>query len=232
MIDWHSHILPMMDDGSRSVAQSLQMLSALSAEGISCAVLTPHFYANRDSVDSFLSRRAERAARLREEMTPGLPDLRLGAEVYYYPGIGKMEGLDRLTVEGTRLLLLEMPFSRWTEYTVKEILDLASTGGLTVVLAHIDRYLHFQKRGVLEELCDAGVLVQANASFFYELAHRRRALSLFSRGLVHFLGSDCHNMTTRPPRIAAAYRRIAKSFGPGCVNDMNEFGRGALRYIP
>ena len=53
MIDWHNHLLPNMDDGSRSVEESLAMLRAQAAQGVTTVMATPHFYANDESVASF-----------------------------------------------------------------------------------------------------------------------------------------------------------------------------------
>lgn len=57
MIDFHTHILPGMDDGSRDVRESLQMLTLESEQGVQETLLTPHFYAHFDKISSFLERR-------------------------------------------------------------------------------------------------------------------------------------------------------------------------------
>lgn len=82
MIDLHTHILPGMDDGSRDVLESLAMLEASAAQGVGLVAATPHFYAEENSPERFLSRRAEAAQRLRAALRPGLPEIRLGAEVH------------------------------------------------------------------------------------------------------------------------------------------------------
>ena len=117
MIDWHTHILPGVDDGSRDVEESIKMLSELKAQGIEYVVATPHFIANAESVDEFLKRRDEAYASLTAVAGEDLPKILCGAEVKYYPGIARMEGLEKLTVGDTRILLLEMPMAKWTKYT-------------------------------------------------------------------------------------------------------------------
>ena len=57
MIDWHSHILPGIDDGSRDVSESLALIEKLSEQGVDTVVATPHFYADDNSVDAFLEKR-------------------------------------------------------------------------------------------------------------------------------------------------------------------------------
>ena len=64
MTDIHSHILPGMDDGSRSTEESLAMLAASAAQGVRAIAATPHFYAMENSPEEFLARRAAAVARL------------------------------------------------------------------------------------------------------------------------------------------------------------------------
>ena len=225
MIDWHNHVLPKMDDGSHSVAESIAMLQAQAEQGITTVIATPHFYANDESVATFLERRSRAAQTLRENQKgDNLPALRLGAEVRYYPGISRMEGLSSLCIEGSRLLLLEMPTMRWSESMVRELIEMSGKNGICLVLAHIDRYWTLQSKSVWNRLLDSGILMQTNTSFFTAFSTRRKALSLLAEGYVHLLGSDCHNMTSRPPHIGRGLAVIQKRFGADYVCQMNEFG--------
>ena len=85
-VDFHTHLLPCMDDGSVSPLESRRMLDIMCADGVSEIVLTPHFYPDRESPDTFLSRRAESVAALRTILRLSDPRLYLGAEVAYYVG--------------------------------------------------------------------------------------------------------------------------------------------------
>ena len=230
MIDWHSHVLPALDDGSKSVDESQRMLTALKEQGIACVIATPHFHANRESVDKFLQRRQESYERLIQADNGSLPQILCGAEVRYYPGIAKMEGLERLAIDGGGILLLEMPMDKWTEYTVRELCELASTRGLTVVLAHIERYLNLQSGGVVERLCANGLLMQSNASFFNDFITRHKAFRLLMSGNIHFIGSDCHNMKERDTQIGRAYELIEKKLGSEYVSQMREYGYKMLKH--
>ena len=230
MIDFHSHILPKMDDGSRSTEESLAMLKALSNQGIETVIATPHFNANDESVDSFIKRRADSYGKLKESVQSEIPDIKLGAEVRYYEGISRLEGIEELCVEGTNLLLLEMPFGRWTEYIVKELTDISCSGKVIIVLAHIDRYLKFQKWSVFETLLENGVMMQLNASFINHFLNRRKAAWLLKSGAVQFVGSDCHNMAGRAPDIGKAYAFLKQKLGPdffgGFADIINNFSKG------
>lgn len=228
MIDWHNHILPEMDDGSHSAAESIAMMRAQAAQGVTTVIATPHFYANDESVVSFLTRRDRAAAKLREHTDDSMPTVRLGAEVRYYPGIGRMADLSALCIEGSNLLLLEMPFIRWTESMIRELIDLSGKDGICIVLAHIERYLSRQDKAVWSRLLECGILMQVNASFFSTLTTRRRALALLKDGYIHLLGSDCHNMTSRPPQIEKATRVIQRRFGADYLCQINEYGHSLL----
>ncbi|MCM1297009.1 MAG: hypothetical protein NC311_15835 [Muribaculaceae bacterium] len=222
MIDIHSHILPNMDDGSRGVEESLALLRLSAAQGIACVAATPHFYAEDNSPAEFLKRRAASAAKLRAHWEPGLPRLLLGAEVCCFEGMSRVSELDALRIEGTELLLLEMPFRPWTDRLVREVLAIQDRSGVTVVLAHVERYLPGQT-DAWDILTDAGVLTQCNANFFLRWRTRRKAMRLLNQGRIHFLGSDCHNMAARPPRLGNALEAIGAGAGEMLEENIREF---------
>lgn len=210
MTDMHCHILPGMDDGSRSTAESLAMLEASAAQGIRRIVATPHFYAMENNPEKFLSRREAAFVQLKTVWRPGLPEIKLGAEVCWFEGVSHCDDLERLRIEGTQLLLLEMPFAVWTERMIQEVRTLQSRPGITVLLAHVERYLGEQPPAVWDELLRLGVLNQCNADFFLQWRTRRRAVQMLRDGRIHFLGSDSHNMDARPPRLGKALKILSE----------------------
>lgn len=228
MIDWHSHILPEMDDGSQNTAESLSLLEMLAEQGVKTVIATPHFYANDESVENFLKRREKSYKSLSQKLTEKAPEILLGAEVRYYPGISKLDGLESLKVEKTDMIMLEMPTGKWTEYAIRELIELSSMGNIKVVLAHIERYLKQQTSDVVNRLYESGILMQVNASFFTEFAARRKALKLLENGGINFIGSDCHNIKTRPPRMEKAYEIIRKKLGTDFISQMNKYGNSVL----
>lgn len=228
MIDWHSHILPGVDDGSRNVEQSLSMIGMLADQGVRTVVATPHFYANDESVDAFLERRGAAWELLQPRLPENAPQIILGAEVRYYQGISRMENLRDLRTEGTKLLLLEMPMAQWPEYAIRELTEISGKSGIKLVLAHIDRYFDLQKRSVWDSLYESGILMQVNADYFAGWMTRGKAISLLKAGGIHFVGSDCHNTTTRAPRIGQAFGTVRKKLGDEFVNQMNGYGYAAL----
>ena len=199
MIDFHTHILPGVDDGSRSAAESIDLLSAEAQQGITRVILTPHYYAHENSPVEFLKKRYNAWKELEPHLSPELPDVRLGAEVQYFEGICAVSDIHHLRIEGTELLLLEMPFCQWTDRMVTDVLDLNDQPDTQVVLAHIERYIPMQAHGIWEQLKSYGILMQSNVSFFANWKTRHRAMSMLRRGEIDFLGSDCHNMKNRHP---------------------------------
>ncbi len=213
MIDFHSHLLPCIDDGSRNVEESIKMLQESFRQGVKTVVATPHFSADKESVDEFLARRQTAFVALKDDMNETGPEVLLGAEVRYYDGISHMQEIKKLRVENCRLLLLEMPMRRWTEYVVKDVCDIACRGNIVVVLAHIERYLPFQSKKTIQRFLENGVLFQVSADFFTGFLSRRRAMRMIRRDMIHFVGSDSHNMTTRAPNMKGAKDAIARFYG-------------------
>lgn len=199
MIDFHTHILPHLDDGSRSVSESVNMLQEEARQGVKTVILTPHFYAEENSPVEFLKRRYKSWQKLEPYLSPELPNVRLGAEVQYFEGICNVEDVHHLRIIGTNLLLVEMPFNHWTNRMVEDILDLNERQDTQIVLAHIERYIDMQNQNVWQQLLAGGVLMQSNVSFFGNWKTRHQAMSMLKRGEIHLLGSDCHNMQTRRP---------------------------------
>ncbi len=200
-----------MDDGSRSVEESLAMLEEESRQGVCCIVLTPHFCAFSDTPGDFLERRKYAAEKLRAHFPHRYPVLIEGAEVQYFSGITVMEELGSLCIAGTDLLLLEMPCQKWSSRVIDDVLELNST--CRVIIAHIERCINRQPVGTLEELVRNQVLIQSNAEFFLNPFTGGKALRQLKNGFIHLLGSDCHRMEFRPPRLGECIRRIEKKLG-------------------
>lgn len=209
MIDFHTHILPGMDDGCKSVAESLWMLRQEQQQGVDTVVLTPHYYPWENSPEEFLARRSRAWEALKKQLPEDSPRLLLGAEVHYFEGMGSAPQLKMLRISGTDLLLLEMPFARWTQRMVEDLLECASTPNIQVVLAHAERYFSLQPKAIWPRLRGSGIWMQANVSFFSSWKTRYQAMRMLQRGEIQFLGSDCHrqhwrapNWDTLPPKIA------------------------------
>ena len=224
MIDFHTHILPGIDDGSRDIRMTEAMLREEQRQGVDLVVATPHFYAGRTSLSSFMEKRAEAARqteRLREQKDGKLPEVLSGAEVCYFPGIGEARSVAELCVSGTRTLLLELPFLQWDEAVLRDTEALIEKQGLAVVLAHVERYIGLQKdRRIWNRLMELPLIPQINAGSFLKkggllrLGRVRNFCMDFLSGHPDLIvGSDCHNMDDRPPVLAKAREEIEAELG-------------------
>ncbi|MBR1723547.1 MAG: histidinol-phosphatase, partial [Ruminococcus sp.] len=114
-IDFHSHILPGIDDGSKNIEESVALLDIMAADGVDIVVATPHFYCTHRSIHSFLERRNNAYKKLKPYLKPEHPRILLGGEVLYDDILIGKDDLSRLTIQGTNFMLLEMPYTKLTE---------------------------------------------------------------------------------------------------------------------
>lgn len=232
MTDFHSHVLPGIDDGSSNLEESLAMLEMAVAQGITHVVATPHFYAQQDRLDIFLAKRAEAEKTLRAAMEKctGMPQLSVGTEVHYFRGMSNSEAISELTITGKRCILIEMPPPPWTDKMYRELVKIRENFNVIPVIAHVDRYITpWRTYGILRTLAEMPVLVQANAGFFQSRETRAMALKMVKKGQIHLLGSDCHNLTERPPQLGQAVEIIRKALGQECVNVIRERAETILK---
>lgn len=214
--DFHSHVLPAIDDGSASVEESLEMLRQEAAQGVPTVVATPHFYAHRDGIDRFLTRRQEAETLLRQAMAEceGMPELVLGTEVHFFRGMSQSQVLKELALAETKAVLIEMPYGEWTEEQYRELAQIPEKLDLQPIIAHIDRYIRpFHKNENLTRMLQLPVLLQANTSFFLSGRTSRMAMRMLERAQIQLLGSDCHNLTKRPPNLQLAADKIRNKLG-------------------
>lgn len=216
MTDMHSHVLPGIDDGSQSLAESIELLKREAQQGVTHVVATPHFYARHDRPEAFFQRRNEALRNLREEMEkyPGLPSLSVGAEVRYFPGMSQSDVISDLTIDGKSSILIELKEEPWGESVFRELERIYYDRGLTPIIAHVERYIFpLRLNSHIRRLEELPVLVQSNAGFFLNTRTRQRALHMLKKHKIHVIGSDCHNMTHRPPRLGEAEKVIRRELG-------------------
>ena len=230
--DWHTHILPGLDDGSRDPEESIAMLRSIAAQGVSAVVLTPHFYPQKESPRHFLERRRlsgdhmERAIASLSDGGESLPERIMGAEVYYFDELWAMDEihLNALCIGAIRTLLVEMPADRWSHRVFDCLEKLLFQRNIRPMIAHIDRYWKAPgAEDALDALIAEGLLVQMNTGALQGLLGRRRALRWLEAGRIHHLGSDCHNMGTRKPELSYAMAWAEKQLGPNGPSEL--FGR-------
>jgi protein-tyrosine phosphatase len=207
MVDFHSHILPGMDDGADCVETSLAMLRESKRQGVELICATSHFYADEEDPRSFLARRSEAYSRLLAAMEDPseYPQILLGAEVLYFPGISVAEEVRDLRLENSPFLLIEPPMMPWSETMLEEVELCGETLRCVPVIAHIDRYMRMlNDYKLFERVKNRRVLVQVNANFFLHRYTAELAVMSLKEKRFQFIGSDCHDMDRRCPNMGDA----------------------------
>lgn len=220
MTDLHTHILPGMDDGAKTVEESLEMLRMERDQGIDTVVLTPHFYRDRECPERFLTRRRASAEVLRNALMAlpetemrTMPCLILGAEVAWVPNLPEMPELPKMCMGHSKYLLLELPFFPWTDLMFRQLRELMDRTGVTPVIAHLERYLNHQKPERIRELLELDVLVQVSAAPLLHPLRRGKALGLLRERCAQFVASDCHDTVSRPPDLGPAAKVLLRKLG-------------------
>lgn len=227
--DFHAHLLPALDDGSPDGATSAAMLTAM-AKNSEIVVATPHFYAWQDAPARFLARREEAVERLRASLPEVRPTVCLGAEVGYFAGIGRSEDMVKFCIDGTRVLLVELPFDAWSEDVVGDVFALRENFGILPVIAHTERYLDYRGNAAWADVFrDAGIPLQSNASFFLDKKMKKTALRRMRDGKIALLGTDAHNMEKRAPNLGEAIAQVAaEDGGTDFCRDADAYARELL----
>ena len=179
-----------MDHGSGRAATAADQLAMTQQAGVTKVCATSHFYPQDILPEVFLEERKQSLERaLRAYGYGPRPRILLGAEVLICQGLENMEGLQGLCVEGTNVLLLEMPFIHedWGHglyHTVHEI----QKQGINPVLAHVDRY----PRESIERLFDMGLYGQINCDSLTKVFKPKHLLRWIEDGKIVAFGSDLH----------------------------------------
>ncbi|HFR3350928.1 TPA: capsular polysaccharide biosynthesis protein Cps4B [Streptococcus suis] len=222
MIDIHSHIIFGVDDGPKTIEESLSLIGEAYRQGVRYIVATSHrrkgMFETPEKIImiNFLQ--------LKEAVAEVYPEIRLcyGAELYYSKDIlRKLKKKKVPTLNGSRYILLEFSMNTpWKE--IQEAVNEVTLLGLTPVLAHIERYdaLAFQSERV-EELIDKGCYTQVNSTHVLKPAligerakeFKKRTRYFLEQDLVHCVASDMHNLYSRPPFMREAYQLVKKEYG-------------------
>lgn len=216
MIDTHLHVLPAIDDGSRSTAESLEILQNLIDLGFTDAICTPHYLPDSDYCPNNQRKRAVFSAL--QTAAQHLPiNLHLGNEAYIDTDLYNLIQADEIQLIGDRFLLFELPF--YAEFQgLPDLLHNLKVKGITPILAHPERYVYFQENyGLVDQFKASGLLFQSNYGSIvgqYGKSAEKLVKYLFKNGYVDFLGTDIHRANSQVflkfPRIK---RKIIRLIG-------------------
>jgi len=218
MYDIHSHILFGIDDGAKTVDDTVELCQIAEAEGVRAIVATPHI---REGV--WANDHARISARLddvREELKKRevAVDVILGCEIYFNSDMidGIRSGAFPTYADRNRYLLFELPHF----FIMRQVQDVVfefRTAGLTPVLAHPERNAQVMTHlDELRELVRMGTVLQVTAMSVtgkFGRRARKAAEILLDEGLAHVVASDAHHARYRPTRLKEAYMRVASRWG-------------------
>ena len=215
MTDIHSHIIFDVDDGSKSIEESLELLKMLSSVGFNNVIMTPHYIEDTEYC-SYNPEKLEKLNILRDEVKKhniGI-NLYLGNEIFINDHI--VEGIQEgkiYTLNNTKYLLFELPFHN-------QILGLADfvyemkIAGYVPILAHPERYSYFQNNyDLVDELKEEGLLFQCNyASIlgYYGKESEKLLKYMLKNEYVDYLGTDIHH--TSKAYVIDNFKKIDKMF--------------------
>lgn len=156
-IDYHSHILPGIDDGAESVKKSISLIKKAKRYGVREIYATPHCYLHKTSVESFCAKR-QQALESIENNGIEIP-VKLGAEILLIPGLYNLREIDKLCMPDGNNILLELPLteSLITEQHFITVEQLKKRFG--IVMAHPNRYSDF----TVEQMLEIGAVLQINS---------------------------------------------------------------------
>lgn len=227
-IDFHAHILPHMDHGSTRTRTGINQLALIHSAGVGTVCATSHFYPQDVLPAVFLEDRRKCLNHLLTAFGDApRPRILLGAEVLICRGIEEMEDLEKLCLEGTNILLLEMPFTKdtWDRSLYRTVHEITKRG-IQPVFAHVDRY----PRELVEALFDMDLYGQINANSLTGLIKPKHLLRWMEEGRIVALGSDLHGSD---PKSYAHFTKVLKAYPEKCEAIMQSTARllsGAKRY--
>ncbi len=216
-IDIHNHCLPGLDDGARTIKESIEMLRIASEEGIKEIIVTPHYKHSRylkspEDVAIIKKEIEEELAKERIDIT-----LHLGNELFYHIDIiNELEQKKVNTLADSQYVLVEF-YPNESLSTIKKGLYEFLTYGYYPILAHVERYEEIvEDLNEVRELLNMGAYLQINASTLVGLhgrKNKRFVKKLLKEELVQFVGTDAHSARSRAPLLSECAAYIAKKYG-------------------
>lgn len=230
MWDIHCHILPGVDDGAKDMEMAKALLRKEMQDGVQNIILTPHY--RRQMFEPEMSLIYSTYEQLRQETEDLELNLYIGCE--YHANMDMAENLNagkRPTLAGSRYVLCEFSDGDLAAYITERTYQLLANGYIPV-LAHIERYRALTKDfSLIDDLVERGCRMQVNAGsilgedgFFT----RRFCKKLIDYDLLHFIGSDAHNLTDRTPRMGECAAYLEKKYGENYARQILQRNPGKI----
>lgn len=208
--DFHTHILPKMDDGAKDATISMGMLNALQAQGVETVLFTPHYYANQETPLAFLERRTAALTALQTAGEMPLATV-LGAEVHLMRELADISDIEKLCIGDSGYMLLEMPYLPLADWMIEGIENIYYQYGCKPLLAHLTRYAAYYTEKDFDTLLSLqDVVVQVNTEDLHHRYLRKLVKKWIKRGIPVVFGSDCHSLGRRRPNFDTVVRFTSK----------------------
>lgn len=213
MIDFHTHILPGIDDGAETLDISLKLIKSLKDQGVNTIVLTPHFYFSNISEEGFFVYRKKALKELEDAAKEYNINFIPACEVYLSK-ISLANNLHKFVIKNTRYIMIELPHRIVLSQVIFDLIyGVINYLGLNPIIAHAERYPSVLKKPeIISELINMGCLIQINTSSLFNKKLKRIAYKMLDMGQVHCIGTDCHN-ENRPPVYQEAKLAIENRYG-------------------
>ena len=226
MIDFHTHILPNIDDGSKSVEETFNLIKEAERVGFDKIISTSHYMEDYYEVEN--KDRKLWTDALNQKLPEQNIDVKiyLGNEIYITENILDLLKNDKAaTLNNSDYLLFETPLNA-EPLNLYELVFKMLQDNKIPILAHPERYSFIHKNPeMLYDLVEKGVLLQCNFGSFvgqYGKTAKSIARDLLYKNMVHFLGSDVHRQNTIYPRIPEAIEEIKKIAGEEKLKELTE----------
>jgi protein-tyrosine phosphatase len=216
MIDIHSHILPEVDDGARTLEEALDMARVAAADGIQQMCCTPHMF-NGISDNPQPAEILERVAAFQEAIGPEGLRVLPGNEVHVSHEIAEQAATNRVTkLNAKNYMLVEFP-SMTVPIGADELFYRLQLNGVRPILVHPERNSQLQARpSMVASFVERGVYIQVTAMSVtgeFGQAAKACAESLLRHNCVHFLATDAHRAERRPPILSRGRDAAAAVIG-------------------
>lgn len=215
MIDFHSHIIPNIDDGSTSMKDTINMINEARQAGFTEIISTSHYIQKYYDLDCFEREKIldiiKKKVSEKKEINI---KLYLGSEIYFTPEIIELvKNKKASTINNTRYLLFELPMNTKPLFVKEMVYELMQNGYIPII-AHPERYSYVQENiRYIEELAGMGVLFQSNYGSIigmYGNSAKKTLKKLLKNNLISFLGSDVHRTGQIYPKIPKALKKLRK----------------------
>lgn len=197
----HTHLLPYMDDGAKDLKEALKITEQLWEQGVGGAACTSHFDPAGERLEDFVNRRNNAMEQMYESKIVLYP----ASETYLHEYLLYYDSIAPLCIGNSNYLLIELPFTKqWGSELYSLIKKLMIRFDIIPIIAHAERY-PASSIGNMRKLKNLGCVIQLNSSSLLKKKYKRKMIKYMKKGLADLIGSDCHDLIKRPPRLSIVY---------------------------